>query len=178
MDDEKPPARRLVLKHRDVEPVDTISRPGDGTAISVQLIHLENKLAEGRPIGRRALDPADPPGTGHPEGVLSPFRPKEITPIDPPSPAGDESAISVSDMLQENRVAALDSGPELIAMPPRRSSRRHRDFAVLISCALISVGVVTAIFRHDMQVVALALFGIVFLTVILAWVMYGVMDRY
>jgi hypothetical protein len=176
MDDEKPPIRRLVLKQRDVDPVDKASRPGDGTAISVQLIHLENKLAAERPAGPWSGDPTGVPGD--PEGVSPIFKAREITPIDPPAPPGDESAISVSGMLQENRVAAFDTGPELIAMPPRRKSRRHRDFIALVSCAILAVGTLAAVFRHDMQLVGLGLFGIVFLTVILAWIMYGVMDRY
>ena len=81
-------------------------------------------------------------------------------------------------MLQANRAAAIHAGPELIAMPPRRKSRRNRDFVLLLSCAVLCFGSLAAVFKHDMQVVALALFGIVFLTVILGWIMYGVMDRY
>jgi hypothetical protein len=176
MNDEKPPIRRLVLKPRDVDPVDKLSRPGDGTAISVRLIHLENRQAAERAAGKWLGDPQ--PLAESPEPVGSPFKPKEITPIDPPSPAGDASAISVAGMLRANRSAAADSGPELIAMPRRRKSRRHRDFILLVSCAFLSVGALAAVFRHDLQMVGLALLGIVFLTVILAWIMYGVMDRY
>lgn len=175
--DEKTPIRRLVLKKSDVEPVDKVARPGDGTAISVRLIHLENKLAADKPLmpvqveGAETMLPTDE--TGAPI-----FKLREITPLDPPSIPGDEAAISVSDILQENRVAAFDTEPQLIAMPPRRRSRRNRDFVALVSLALLSVGVLAIVFRNDRQVVALALFGIVFLTVILAWIMYGVMDRY
>jgi hypothetical protein len=176
MDDEKPPVRRLALKQREIDPVDKISRPGDGMAISVRLIHLENKLAAERPAGTRAADPGQPAQDG--DGGSPVFKRKDITPIDPPSPAGDESAISVSGILRENRAALDDSAPELVAMPHRRKSRRHRDFIVLLSCALSSVAALAAVFRHDMQIVSLCLFGIVFVTVMLAWIMYGVMDRY
>jgi hypothetical protein len=176
MEDEPPPVRRLVLKQRDVDPVDKVSRPGDGTAISVRLIHLENKQAADRPAGSWPSEvPQRLPDT---EGTSPVFKQKEFAPIDPPSPAGDESAISVSGMLRANRAAAVNSGPELIAMPVRRKSRRHRDFIVLVSCAILAIGGLAATFRHDMQVVSLALFGIVFLTVILSWIMYGVRDRY
>jgi hypothetical protein len=179
MEDEKPPTRRLVLKQKDVDPVDTVARPGDGTAISVRLIHLQNRNAAERAPGTWLADAAqDPPGSDAGDGGSSIFRPKEITPIDLPSQAGDEEAISVSGMLESNRAAAHALEPELIAMPPRRKSRRNRDFMLLIACALLSVGSLAVVFREDRQIVALSLFGIVFLTVILAWVMYGVMDRY
>jgi hypothetical protein len=174
MDDEKPPVRRLVLKPREVDPIDTRSRPGDGTEISVRLIHLGNSQAASRPA---EPPPADREAGGS-EGVPSRFRQRVVNPTDPPSPPGDEAAVSVSGMLQANRVAADHSVPELIAMPPRRKSRRHRDFILLVSCAVLSAGALAAIFRNDLQVFSLALFGIVFLTVILAWVMYGVMDKY
>lgn len=179
MDDPPPPKPRLVLKAREVEPVDTVARAGDGTAISVKLMHKVNQLAEQRPPGSLMGDPSAPPSVDDGlEGDPSVFRQKEITPTDPPAAAGDEEAISVSGMLQRNHAAAIDSGPELIAMPVRRRSRRHRDFMVLIVGALLSVGVLGIVFRDDKQMVALALFGIVFLTVILTWVMYGIMDRY
>jgi hypothetical protein len=176
MDDENPPVRRLVLKHKDVDPVDKVARPGDGTTISVRLMHLENKLAAGRSAPLSPSDSANPPVC--PEGMSPIFKRAEIAPTDPPAFEGDESAISVSSMLRANREAAIDAGPELIAMPPRRKSRRHRDFVMLLSCAVLSFGSLAAVFRHDMQIVALALFIIVFVTVILAWIMYGVMDRY
>ncbi|HEY4989137.1 MAG TPA: hypothetical protein VII09_04980 [Opitutaceae bacterium] len=173
MDDEKPPVRRLVLKQREVIPVDTVARAGDGTAMSVPLIHQMNKIAAAK---HEPLAEASPAPVG-PE--LSPrFKLPEITPLDPPSPPGDEDAITVAGMLNRNHVAAVDTGPELIAMPKPRKSKRHRDFILILGLAGISVGSLAAVFRHDRQVMALALFGIVFLTVILAWIMYGVMDRY
>ncbi len=176
MDDETPPVRRLVLKQKDVDPVDKVARPGDGTAISVRLIHLENRLAADRAaVSSAGGAPRLPDDT---EGLSPIFKQAEITPTDPPSFEGDEGAITVPRMLMANRAAADDSGPELISMPPRRKSRRHRDFVVLLSCAVLAFGSLAAVFRHDLQIASLALFGIVFLTVILAWIMYGVMDRY
>jgi len=179
MDDDQPPKRRLSLKPREVEPVDKVSRPGDGTAISVKLIHRENQLAADRPPGSWQGDLMTPPaGFGEGEGAPSPFKPKDITPTDTPAGPGGEDAISVPKMLDTNRAAAAASAPELIAMPPRRRSRRHRDFMVLLGGAALAFGCLAAVFREDRQMVALGLFGIVFTTVILAWVMYGVMDRY
>ena len=56
MDDEKPDTRHLVLKPKEVVPTDPPSRPGDGTAISVQLIHRQNRLAEEKRSRRRRRD--------------------------------------------------------------------------------------------------------------------------
>jgi hypothetical protein len=63
-------------------------------------------------------------------------------------------------------------------MPAPRKSRRNRDFAVLLGAAVLSTGVVVAVFRRDAEIISLALFGIVFTAAILAWIIYGVMDRY
>ena len=186
MDDKEPPIRRLVLKPKEVIPTDSVSRPGDGTAISVRLMHKENQIAEEKgqiaeartaEFGWEGLPRKSTAGPDDPE--MSPaFRPKEIAPIDPPSFPGDESAISVQEMLHRNQLAADESLPELIAMPGRRSSRRHRDFAVILGVAIVSFGSLALVFRHDLQIVGLATFGIVFATAILGWIVYGVMDHY
>jgi hypothetical protein len=69
MDDELPPKRRLSLKPREVEPVDKVARAGDGTAISVKLIHRENQLAAERPPASWQGDlMTPPPGFGESEG--------------------------------------------------------------------------------------------------------------
>src|ERR1017187_520604 len=106
MDDENPDTRHLVLKPKEIVPMDRPSRPGDGTAISVQLMHRENVVAEAKTL--RAKNPGRGPlaHRAEPPAVRPPvFRPKEITPLDPPSHAGDEEAISVPDILLENRIA-------------------------------------------------------------------------
>ena len=48
MADEKPSTKHLVLKPKEIIPTDRLSRTGDGTAISVQLIHEQNRIAEER----------------------------------------------------------------------------------------------------------------------------------
>jgi hypothetical protein len=177
MEEEKPQVRRLVLKAKEVDPVDRVARPGDGTAISVQLMHQANKNAEARP---RSLFPeAGVAANGGWDAVGDPSvtSPQDAA-ADPSSPGGDDPAISVEGILRANRAAEDDLTPELIAMPARRKSRRNRDFVLLIGCALSSWGILAFVFRSDMQMVGLALFGIVFVTVILAWVMYGIMDKY
>jgi hypothetical protein len=174
MSDEKPPMRRFALKPKEVEPVDKVARPGDGTAISVQLIHQGNKDAAAKPLGASPERPALPPQGDE----VSVFKEQDFVAIDPPSSPDDPEAITVSGMLRRNSTAARDSAPELIPMPPPRRSRRNRDFVVLVSGAAVSVLTLMAVFSHDRQIVALSLFIIVFVVVILAWIMYGVMDRY
>jgi hypothetical protein len=178
MDDEDPPVRRFKLKTREVEPVDKVARPGDGTAISVRLIHLQNNLAAEQPAQLAGSADRQAPTSGATEGPSSIFKQKEFVRVDPPAAAGDENAISVEQILLKNRAAAHERESELIAMPARRRSRRHRDFLVVVSVAAISAGIVAVVFRESMEIVGLALLGIVFLTAILAWVIYGIMDRY
>ena len=153
MDDDKPIGRRLVLRPKVITPTEERSLPGDGTAISVALIHRENQLAQ-----ERAARPA---GEGRPA----------------PAP-DDDSAIRVRDMLRQNHAAPGGSGPELIAMPVRRRSRRNRDFAVLLAVAIGASGALALVFRDDGRVIALALSGIAFVALILAWILFGVMDNY
>jgi hypothetical protein len=178
MDDPPQPKSRLVLKTKDVEAVDKVARAGDGTAISVKLMHKVNQIAEGKAPGRWSGDLMTPPEEGEPEGLPPVFKPKDITPMDLPSGITGEEEISVPGMLHRNHAAAVNAAPELIAMPPKRRSRRNRDFLVLVGGAFVTVGALGFIFRDDRQMVALSLFGVVFTTVILAWVMYGIMDRY
>jgi hypothetical protein len=178
MDDENPPVRRFKLKTREVEPVDKVARPGDGTAISVRLIHLQNNVAAERPARSPGDADTQAPSGQDAEGASPIFKQKEFVRVDPPAVAGDEHAISVEQILLRNRAAAHARESDLIAMPLPRRSRRHRDFLIVLSIAGVSAGILAFVFRESMQIVGLALLGIVFLTAILAWVIYGIMDRY
>jgi hypothetical protein len=169
MDEEKPPVRRLALKPKDVVPTEVAARPGDGTAISVDLIHRQNQIAAAR--GKLPASPENDPFAE----ASDLFRPK---PAAPPPSQGTEPGVSIEGMLRQNLEAAKDTEPELIAMPAPRKSRRRRDFALVLACAAASAGVLSLVFRHDLQMVGLGMFIIVFSTVICAWIMYGVMDRY
>ena len=108
MDDENPPVRRFQLKTKEVEPVDKVARPGDGTAISVRLMHLQNNLAAGKPL-QSPSDPDGPPlAAQDAQGAPPIFRQKDFVAIDPPAAADDENAISVQAILLRNRAAAYE----------------------------------------------------------------------
>jgi len=151
MDEETPPVRRLALKPKDVVPSDPAARTGDGTAISVKLMHEVNWIA----ANKAAVPPRDP--------FLAPK---------------DAEAITVHGMLQENldATAAIDRGP--IAMPAPRKSRRRRDLVLVLGCAGATSGLLAIVFRENLQVMGLCLLAIGFLTAIMAWILYGVMDHY
>jgi hypothetical protein len=177
MDEEKPPVRRLTLKPKEIVQTETVALPGDGTAISIKLMHLENRNAEAKP--------ADTTGTrfapAEPRMAPIPFKPRHpAEDPEPESPSVEEhgETISVHDMLLENRVAAVAAEPEVIAMPVTRRSRRHRDFMLILGTAVAATGLLAFVFRENRELVGLGMFIIVFVTVILAWIMYGVMDRY
>src|SRR5271163_844774 len=104
MNDEKPSTKHLVLKPKEIVPLDSVARPGDGNAISVQLIHKQNELAEQKAAARKKTQAPFPLALGGNESPLSPaFRPKEIVPTDQPTHTGDEEAIRVPDILLQNR---------------------------------------------------------------------------
>jgi hypothetical protein len=178
MDDEKPDTRHLVLKPREIIPIDKLSRPGDGTAISVQLIHRENAQAEEKssrmmrrgsgPLSNRAEPgPALPP----------PFKPKEITPLDPPSRPGDEEAIHVPQILLANRIAEEKSGWGRLKRWNRRKSKRNRDFFLVIGGLDLAIAVYIKVMSNTISTVY-GIAGIVLVTSTFAWMMFVVNDDY
>jgi hypothetical protein len=178
MDDEKPDTRHLVLKPKEVVPTDPPSRPGDGTAISVQLIHRQNRLAEEKRSRRRRRDPRPPAPAPPPEQALDPaFKPKEITPLNAPALAGDDDAIAVPDMLKENQAAEVQSGLAEVKHRKRRKSRRNRDFILLVGSLDLGIaflmkmmpGVITMIYGLSAITLVTSTFG---------WIMFVVNDDY
>ena len=153
MDEEQQPPRRLTLKAKEIVPTDERSRPGDGTALSVELMHRMNEAAEARAAAR-----------ARPEGELLGIP--------------DPDAIRVHDMLRHSLGAKASPKDELIAMPARRRSRRNRDFLLLLSCAGVAALVLGIVFRNNLPVVGLALAAIAMLVLVFAWILFGVMDRY
>jgi hypothetical protein len=152
MEDGTPPVRRLKLRPNEPIPTEERSLPGDGTAFSVSLAHHQNKVAEAKAA---ALPKAEQP-----------------------PPPQDPEAIRIHDILSQNVHAAQDPRSELIAMPKGRRSRRNRDFLVLVGAALAADLVLTLIFRKDLRVIALAQAAICTLTLMLTWIIYGVMENY
>jgi hypothetical protein len=178
MDDEKPSTKHLVLKAKDIVPMDRVARAGDGSAISVQLIHRQNLLAEERANRRKAanLPVADPvPMIAAP---LSPiFKPKEITRTDPPFFPDDDEAITVPDILLENRVAEEDSGWGRVKPRRRKFSRRTRDFVLMVGLADLAV-VITMRQLADSVSFIYGISAITLLSSTVAWIMFVVMDDY
>ena len=179
MADEKPDTRHLVLKPREIDPMDKISRPGDGTQISVRLMHRENALAAEKSSRRKS-------GKGPPAGVPSPpdlpqplpevFKAKEIMPLDPPVAPGDEESINVPDILLENRIAEEESGWGRVK-GGRRKSRRNRDFILIVG----TIDLAFAVFIKAMSSTVSTIFGVAGITLVtttFAWIMFVVNDDY
>ncbi len=178
MDDEKPDTRHLVLKPKEIVPVDKPARPGDGTAISVQLIHRENALAEKMGVRRTHSGRNPLANRGERPAVLPPvFKPKEITPLDPPTHAGDEEAIHVSDILLENRIAEERSGWGRIKHWRRRKSKRIRDFLLVVGGLDIAIGVGIKVMSSTVTTIY-GLAAIVLVTSMFGWIMFVVNDDY
>jgi hypothetical protein len=180
MEDEKPDTRHLVLKPKVIVPTDSRSLPGDGTAISVQLIHRENRLAEEKAkrkprFGRAAAPPLPAPD---PAPVLAPvFKRAEVKPLDPPSKPGDEEAIHVPEMLLENRVAEDRSGWGRLKRFKGRKSKRNRDFLIVVGGLDLAIaagikfmpGTVTMVYGIAAITLVTSMFG---------WIMFVVNDDY
>jgi hypothetical protein len=174
MDDEKPPAKRLVLKPKEIIPIDTLSRPGDGSAISVQLIHQQNRLAEekaARKMGEVRATPDDGPA------LPAIFKPKEIIPLDAPVRPNDDEAIAVPDILLENRAAEERSGWGKVSHRKGKISRRTRDFLLGVGSADLVIILATCA-AHDSISMVYGISALTLLTSSVAWIMFVVMDDY
>jgi hypothetical protein len=180
MDDEKPSTKHLVLKPKEIVPMDTLARPGDGKAISVQLIHKQNELAEQRAAaGKKKKQQPSPLALGATEPPLSPvFKPKDIVPMDQPAHPDDEEAITVPDILLQNRIAELESGWGRIRHKRRRLiSRRTRDFLLVVGLADFAI---VCFMKKYMNAVSMVygISAVTLLSTTVAWVMFVVMDDY
>jgi hypothetical protein len=173
MDEEKPDTSHLVLRPKEITPINQPSRPGDGTAISVQLIHRQNRIAEERAsrVKRPDTGPAEP--SGPPPG----FRAKEITPLNPPARPDDEDAISVPGILMENQVAEVESGVADVKHRKGRRSKRNRDFFVVVGSLDLAILIAMKLMPDTMTVI-FGISAITLVTSMLAWVAFGVMDDY
>jgi hypothetical protein len=178
MEDEKPKTSHLVLKPKEIVLTENRSLPGDGSAISVQLIHQQNVLAEKKSakMGKTGLFRAEPGPEAAP--ALPPvFKAKEITPLNAPVKPDDDESISVHDILRENRIAEEKSGWGRVKRGGRRRSRRLRDFLLVVIPVDVALVVYMRFYSSTMTLVYAGA-GLTLFTSMLAWVMFVVMDDY
>ena len=175
---EKPDTSHLVLKPKEVEPTDRRAMAGDGTAISVRLIHGQNRLAEekaarerpgGSPpvAGKAPAAPAPPPG----------FKEAEIERVNPPARPDDEGAVSVPQMLRENRVAEVESGLADVKPKKKRRSRRNRDFILIVGTIDAALVAYIRVMQNPFSFIY-GIAGITLVTSTVAWMMFVVNDDY
>jgi hypothetical protein len=169
MPDEKPAPAKFVLRQKEIEILNPRSLPGDGTAISVGLIHSLNRNAEelgGPPVGMEGPPPV-PPG----------FKPKDITPMDHPGGVGEDAPIVVSDMLRTNLGAEEKSGWARISLKVRRRVRHHRDFLLVAGTTDLLVGFLVAKAGDPFTFVC-GISAMTLVTTLAAWHLYVVGDPY
>jgi hypothetical protein len=179
MDDEKPDTRHLVLKPKEIELTEERSRPGDGTAISVKLIHRENALAEEKAARdkRRGRDLPRPPAAVPAKALPPVFKPKDIAPTDAPAKPGEEEAVSVPNILLENQIAEHQSGWWRVKGRKKRKSRRNRDFLLIVGGLDLAIAVLMRVMSNTMSTIY-GVAGITFITSTFAWIMFVVNDDY
>jgi len=178
MEFEKPNTKHLVLKPKEVERTDKLARPGDGTEISVQLIHQQNQIGDMKAAARKKTGDPFPASSNAPMPVLSSaFRHKEVAITDLPSHPEDEEAIRVHDILEENRVADDLSGWAKIKRWTKRKSRRDRDFIIVVGGMNLGFLLVMRLLPSAVTLVY-GISGMTLATVMIGWMMYMVMDDY
>ncbi len=178
MEDEKPETKHLVLKPKVITLTEERARPGDGTAISVQLIHRQNQIAEEKSRGKKRDKLELPPPGAAPAQVLPPiFKPKEIVPTDAPVGKDDSEAISVPEILLENRIAEQQKGWWRVKRKKRRASRRNRDFIIVVGSTDLAIAVVTKVMSNTVSTIY-GIAGITLITSTVAWIMFVVNDDY
>jgi hypothetical protein len=178
-DEETPPVRKLVLKPKEITRTDAASRLGDGTEISIRLMHKQNEIAEQKGAYRRATNPPiDGPAAQLEATVPSGFAPKAFDLTETRSIPGDGTEVSASLILQGNRIMEARHAPEIIAMPARRRSKRTRDFLLMVALIAGGVGGLQLMLPVTVGSLMLCLFLVVFCSAALAWILFGVMDDY
>lgn len=177
MEFEKPDTSHLALKPKEIVPTDSRSLPGDGKAISVQLIHQQNRIAEEKASKRKKRD-SRPPLLGGAQGGPPPgFKESDIDRVNVPALPGDGEAVNVPEMLRENVAAEVDSGVAGVRPRKRRLSRRTRDFALLVGSIDAAIIVYVRIAANPLAF-AYGIAGITLVTSTIAWVTFVVMDDY
>jgi len=178
MDDEKPSTKHLVLKPKDIVPIEGVARNGDGSAISVQLIHRQNLLAEEKALRRKKGKEEAPEQPLTIAPPLSPiFKQKEIVRTDPPFMPDDDGAIVVHDILLENRIAEEESGWGGVKRGKRKFSKRTRDFILGVGAVDIGIAILARSMENSISLIY-GLSAITLLTTTAAWIMFVVMDDY
>jgi hypothetical protein len=177
MEFEKPETKHLVLKPKVIVPTDTTVPQGDATRISVQKIHAENVRAEkDNAAGRRGSDPA-PPALPERPSVPPGFRHREIEVLNEVADPDDIDAVSIPEILLENRIAEEESGWGQIRRWGRRRSRRARDFLIVVGTTDVVIGLLMKTMPSPMMVIY-GLSAMTLVTVCVGWVMFFIMDPY
>jgi hypothetical protein len=179
MDDDVPKIHRYRLKPKEIIPTDQVARTGDGTAISVPLIHKENQLAAERPLPESAEEPANVPAEEDEfTGASDLFRPRVQVGEEERAKTAEELEISVHEFLKENSAAESKFRKALVMMSAPGIPRRHRDFGVVAVLLALAFGVFALVFREDPRIVSLGLWCVIFLAGVFAYIIYGIMDKY
>jgi hypothetical protein len=167
-----------VLKPKVITLTEERARPGDGTAISVQLIHKQNQIAEDKSrVKRRGKLELPPPDAERPPALPPIFKPKEVVLTDPPVDQDDVEAISVPDILLENRIAEQQKGWWRVKRRKKRASRRNRDFILIVGGTDLAIAVIMKVLSNTMTTIY-GIAGITLVTSTVAWVMFVVNDDY
>lgn len=177
MEDETPSTKHLRLKPKEVQLTDPPARPGDGNAMSVELIHHQNRVAEEKAALRRKtgapfFEPKPEEAPLHPA-----FKPKEIEKVNTVAHPEDEEAIHVGEILLENRIAEEQSGWARLKVWKRRKSKRTRDFIVVVGSIDLVVAFVMYLTR-DVITLVYGISAITLVTSFIGWMMFFVMDDY
>ncbi|HZZ19121.1 MAG TPA: hypothetical protein VFE25_07125 [Opitutaceae bacterium] len=172
---EKPRTDHFVLKPRVIDPTDKPAGPGDESRISVQKIHAENVEAENmRSTG--ALGPISPDASAEPQ-LPKGFKLNEFEAFNDVARPHDEDAVSVGEILQENRAAEEKSGWGRIVAWRRRKSHRSRDFLIVVGTVDLLILLVMGP-SPNVMTATYGIAGITLVTTTTAWVMFMVMDPY
>jgi hypothetical protein len=178
MEYEKPSTKHLVLKPKEIIQTDKLARPGDGTAISVQLMHQQNAIGEQKSAERKRTGAPFAAFSAAPEPALAPvFKPKEIALTDLPSHPEDEEAIRVHEILAANRVAEDLSGWGRIQRWTKRKSKRNRDFVLMVGGLDLAIVIGMRVMQDQVSMVW-GISAITLFTSMTWWIMYMVMDDY
>ena len=105
-----------------------------------------------------------------------PEAPDQAAPVATPA-AADSGKIDVYEILRQNQAKAQQAGLNEV-VPKRITSRRKRDYWLVLGGAEALFGTFAFLGRHNVVVLVFAGSGMLIVGIALTWIMWSLMDDY
>lgn len=154
----------------------------DSPALCAELIPARVHYTLGAHAIKQINHPANPPAPSVEEILKSNHAREQTVPGNRPKPAAHASPLptapTVEDLLRGNLARAQAASGELMTPAPKRSRRRRFDYAFMVVFGNLFAVLAFVLLPGNPMVLVPLLGFVVIYNIGLAWVLFGVMDRY